>query len=303
MAYLSGSTVKKSSFFSTSNEIQLDVPTASMGLIEISIPNEVVPDQYGPQAFSLRLKIRDGNSYGVISHYNEQSVRLNICGRLPQIKARLVVWASGRVWDRQSVPLKDRLHATQPGGNGNNADKTCLPNAPPSGWEFDRDPPAFGITYGSENHNNYGRIVPPDANNTCLTAYADGRDGNAHQNIEDIRMKLVRVLDRDECNPKWRSEVLILPYGRLLQQDVHGRQVAASTGACDEARARGIPAPHVRVEFLDNAGKVIETTADLLEGVDIAALDKVVSIKLNPSRLVDLSLVPQCILRVTPAGQ
>jgi hypothetical protein len=145
--------------------------------------------------------------------------------------------------------------------------------------------------------------VPPDANNTCLTAYADGRDGNAHQNIEDIRMKLVRVLDRDECNPKWRSEALTLPYGRLLQQDLHAQRQAASSGACDEGRARGIPVPHVRVEFLNNAGKVIEATADLLEGVDIAGLDNAVNIKLNASGLVDFNLAPQCLVRVTPAGQ
>jgi hypothetical protein len=303
-AYLSGGSVKNTSFFSKSNEIEVDVPTASMGLIEISIPNEFVPDQYGPQAFALKLKIRDGSTLGIIPQYNVQSVRLNICGRLRQVKARLVVWASGRVWDRQSVPLKDRLHATHESGNGPaDHDTACLPNAPPSGWEFDRDPPDFGITYGGENHNNYGRVVPPTANSTCITAYADGRDGNAHQNIEGIRMKLVRVLDRDECTPKWRSEPFTLTYGRLVQQDVHSRQLAASAGACDEARARGIPVPHVRVEFLDNAGKVVETTADLLDGVDVSALDNAVSVKLNPSGLVDFNLAALCVVRIAPAGQ
>ncbi|MGA7410613.1 MAG: hypothetical protein WBW33_09005 [Bryobacteraceae bacterium] len=298
-AFLSGSTIKSTSFFSSSNEIEVEVPNYSMGLIEVSIPNNVVPDRYGPQAFSLKLKIVDGYTLGVVTHYNEQSVRLNICGRLPRVRARLVVWASGRAWVKDRLPLKDLLHATAPGGNGNDHDTACLPNSPPAGWEFDRDPPDFGIVYGSENHNNYGRIVPPRADSTCITAYADGRDGNAHQNIQDIRIKVMRLEDRDECNPKWRSDVFTLPYGSLAQQDVHDRIRASSAGDCDAARARAIPIAHVRVEWPDN-GNIV---TDLTEGIDVPALDGSVSVKLNSNGLVEFTLSPQCIWRVRPAGQ
>jgi hypothetical protein len=161
-----------------------------------------------------------------------------------------------REWQRSTVQLKDMLHVTQPSGNGNNWDRACLGN-PPSGWEVDNVPPDFGITFGSENHNNYHGIAKPDAGNPCIAAYADGRDGNAHQNTMDVRMKLIRVVDRPECNPRWRSEPLKLSYGRLSQPDISVKIREASVGACDDARARAIPVAHVRVEFLDAAGEIL----------------------------------------------
>jgi len=47
---------------------------------------------------------------------------------------------------------------------------------------------------------------------------------------------------------------------------------------------------------------LIETTADLIEGADVATLDQSVKIKLNASGLVDFNLAPQCVWRVVPAG-
>ena len=116
-------------------------------------------------------------------------------------------------------------------------------------------------------------------------------------------MKLIRVVDRPECNPRWRSEPLKLSYGRLSQPDISVKIREASVGACDDARARAIPVAHVRVEFLDAAGEILETTPDFLEGVETFALDHSVKVKLSVSGHVDLNPVPRCILRVIPAGQ
>jgi len=54
LAYLSGNTVKNDSFFSRKDEIEVKAPNASMGLMEIAIPNNVIPDDYGPQTFGFR---------------------------------------------------------------------------------------------------------------------------------------------------------------------------------------------------------------------------------------------------------
>jgi hypothetical protein len=303
-AYISGSSVKadRSTLWGLSEDgISVDVENASMGLLELSIPNAIIPDDYGPASFSLKLKIGEGSNWIFFHKYSSQSVPLHVCGKLPKLSAKLTVWASGKHYIRDRRPMRD-LHAAVRSGNNNSSDKICLPPSPPLGWEFDLSYPDYGIVYGGENHNNYHVIVLPGPGNPCLGAYVEGGDGDAHLNIQGVQMKLIQLADAGECTPKWSSEPLTLGYGALQQTNINDRIVAAKGGECTEARAREIPTAHVSVSILDANNKIIETR-DLLQDTEVSVLKGAGKFIFHNTGLLDMELDPTCNWGPIPATQ
>jgi hypothetical protein len=303
-AYISGSSVKadRSTLWGLSEDgISVTVENASMGLLELSIPNAIIPDDYGPTSFSLKLNIGEGSSWVFFHKYSPQSVPLHICGKLPKLSAQVTVWASGKHYVRERRPMRD-LHAAVRSGNNNSSDQVCLPPSPPAGWEFDLSYPDYGLVYGGENHNNYHAINPPGPGNPCLKAYVDGTEGDAHQNIQGVQMKLIQLADVGECTPKWTSDPLTLGYGELQQTNINDRMTASKGGECTEARAREIPTAHVSVSILDVNKKVIETR-DLLQDAEVSVLKGAGKLTYHNTGLLDMELDPTCNWSPIPATQ
>ena len=299
-AYLSGTTVR--SDFSTlwglwGEGVSVTVENASMGLVELSIPNALIPDAYGPASFSLTLKIGEGSGlFG--TKYSTQSVPLHICGKLPKLTAKLTVWASGKHYVREQRDLRD-LHTSVANGNNHSSDELCLPDAPPIGWDYDMAYPDYGIVYGGENHNGYHAIVRYGPNNRCIRAYVDGTEGNAHLNVQGIRMKLIQLADTSECVPKWTSQPTLLAYGSLTQINISEQTVAAQGGECAEAKARAIPTVHTSISILDSDQKVIETK-DLIPDAQVTALKGAGQFRLHNTGLLDMELDPRCFWSLIP---
>src|SRR5262249_35850940 len=142
--------------------------------------------------------------------------------------------------------------------------------------------------------NGYHAINHFGPGNRCVRVYCDGTEGNAHQNIQGVRMKLIKLADLDVCGgQKWRSDPLNLSYGKLVQTNLHDQILAAQSGECAEASARATPIAHVSVDILDDKGTVLETR-DLREEIESHALGDAATFALHGSGLLDLRLEPKC---------
>jgi len=307
-AFLSGATVKSNytTLWGVIREgIALDIPNASMSLLEVTIPNSLIPDDYGPTDFSLTLKLREGSNLVGWPKYSEQSIPLHVCGKLQKYKAVIAVWASGKQYVRDRRPLTDLIHGGCAGGRTNDSGNVCLPDQPPSGWEFDMADPDYGIVWQGSSFEGYVDYHHYGVGRRCMTCYCDGSQGNAHCNLMGLQMKIRRLADLDPCAAKWSSpEPIALTYGRLIQTDVHD-QIVASGGSggvgCDELKAQYAPTSHVTITILDSNGKVVETE-DLREEIEATALSGAATFTRHSSGRIDMHLDPKCSWSPVPSG-
>lgn len=292
--YLSGTGVKTPWY---SGYLSLDVPAASMGLLQIRIPNTAIPDDLKPSSFTLSLKIRDGTKY-FMPTYSEQSVPLKICGALPRYKAKITVTASGKKWEYTQIRHPeaallangdDYIGVSCKSGN-NNSKKDVCPTIPPSGWQIDDSPPDYGLTFGSEtghNYHNYSRTA-----SHCIHLYCEGGDGDAWENIQGVRLKLKRLVDVPLCSPSAIVTTVELPYGVLSQLRLQDT-VNTAIGVCKDASASATPQIHVVADILDSSDKLAETR-DLLPNIPATALGGAASFSMSDQWLLDMKVTPSC---------
>jgi hypothetical protein len=139
-----GAQAKESSWWS-SDDPNIAVASASMGLLQLRIPNSLVPGPATVLDYVVRLKLHRGTSYLVFPSYTEESFPLHICTSLSSYKVTIKQTASGQYWERRTVPM--------PGGvdtkgyhngfyiddnNGNNHLDVCALDF--EGYAVDTDP-------------------------------------------------------------------------------------------------------------------------------------------------------------------
>ncbi len=293
-AYLSGAGIKSnytSGYGLWGNGVSVGVTSASMGLLEITIPNEYLPNDFGPAYMSLELKIPSG---WVSS--DAQSVPLHICGVVPRLFASITVVGHGKHFVRSAVPLRD-LHAAIANGNDNNHDEICAPDVAPDGWEFEGD-----LTYGGENDNGYHAIVPDQPHFRCLRAYVDGTQGNAHLNIQGIKYHLIKLDDLNPCVPATTLPSVELKYYNLTQVNLADTISAAEGGECADAAKKSPPSATETVELLDSGKRHIETVT-LIPGASVSAKTVKVDFPLTLDGALSMTATPVCIYHPRPAEQ
>jgi hypothetical protein len=273
--------------------VKVEVPASSMGLIQLRVPNQVIPNTTSPTSFTLDLQIRDGSRLFVPT-YSKQSVPLRICGALPKYAVRISFTASGKIWEYTKIqhPLSDGndwIKVNISGGNGNSSLDVC-PGLPPDGWTIDNSAPEYGVTYASETGHNYHSISRNAQG--CLHLYADGRNGDAWENIGGTRIKLKRLTSVKRCNAQAISEVVDLKYEQLSQVRVDN-DIQTAIGDCKAAAADATPVVQVTVDVLDVSRKTVETR-DLDTNVPQTALNGALTASMDSHGLIDLKLEPSC---------
>jgi hypothetical protein len=294
-AYLSGDGITSdhtSGYGLWGDGVSVQVTSASMGLLEITIPNKYLPNNYGPAYMSLELKIPSG-----LLSSDAQSIPLHVCGSVPRLFAAITVLAHGKHYIRTAVPLRD-LHAAVVNGNNNNLDQVCAPDVAPEGWEFDGNE----LTYGSENHNNYHAIVPDQPHMRCLRAYVDGTEGNAHLNIQGIQYHLIKLDDLSPCVPAINIPLIELKYYGLVQFNLADTINAAKGGECSVVAAKAPPTATETVELLDSSKKHVETVT-LIPGASVGAKTVKVDFALGLDGSLSMEATPQCVYHPMPQTQ
>ena len=255
-AYLTGDNIA-TSFTNFWKGIKLDHVNASSALIQIQIPNKLLPDSSHPSEFVVHLKLATGKTLG-FSTYSDQAVPLHICGRVPKLTAHLKIDAIGKTHVRTTAPyppshpgmLNGLAHSSTPGGNGNNTVNLEIPPSPLEGWDVDMAPPDFGLVYSINARNNHwdlGRLP-----NHALHLYTDGSEGDAWLNVA-VNVKVIKTVPKDPCTSPPVEQDFPLQYGVMNAIDIHDAVRNAIGTDCEEARNELTPGVHFRVEIFDTA--------------------------------------------------
>jgi hypothetical protein len=305
-AYLQGDSIKpENSWFGKWKGVKLDIPSASMGLLQIRIPNNLIPDTPAATPFTLALSIRDGSRF-FISTYSEQSLPIRICGSLPKFQMIVSTKASGKQWEYSRIPYPgatpyggDNVIGTNcKSGNNNSHYDVCPPAVPPNGYEIDNSAPEYGVTYSSETGHNRHNVSRTASG--CIHLYCEGDDGDAWENIMGVRLKLRRLVDVPQCADPISSTVN-LQYGQLEQIRLD-EQVSKATGVCQAAAAQATPNIRTTATIHDSAGKDVEVR-DLDINVPQTALNGALTLSLGSGWLLDAKLQPSCSFQYSVASK
>jgi hypothetical protein len=273
----------------------LDVPSASMGLIEIKIPNSYLPSNRNATEFTLKLQLRRGNSFFVFPSYSTPTFPLHVCGSLPPYSIEVTQSASGEAWEKRTIPYPGSgptkghpygFYIDDNGGN-NHLDICAIAS---EGYQVDDAPfPGFsaGLSVGSEGGDHYHNISSPKPG--CVHLYADNRNGGANEWIADVYVRQRKLTPVQQCNPPVTTS-LQLKYG------VPNQIILASAnaiGPCGEAGVNVTPTVTTRVFVKDSTGTVVETL-DLTPNVPQTALDGAIHMTLGATGLLNLTLDSVC---------
>jgi hypothetical protein len=272
--------------------VSVPVTSASMGLLEITIPNGYLPNDPEPVYMSLEIKIPSG----VISS-DAQSVPLHMCGSVPRLFAAITVLGHGKHFVRETRPLRD-AHAAVANGNNNNHDEVCAPDVAPDGWEFDGN----DLSWGQPNWNGYHAVVPNQPHIRCVRAYVDGTEGNAHLNIPGIVYRVVKLDDMNPCVPAINLPATELKYYSLTQLNLSDSINAAKGGECAAAAARAPASTTETVDLQDSTKKHIETVT-LVPGASVDAKTVNVDFAFGLDGSLNMTATPSCVYHAMPQTQ
>jgi len=165
-----------------------------MGLLQIRIPNEAIPDDIKASSFTLSLKIRDGTRFFFLRILSNpfRSKSVEHCHDTKR-ESRLVCqekqWEYSKIRHPEALPIAggdDYIGVSCKSGNNNSKRDVC-PTIPPAGFQIDDSAPDFGVTFGSEtghNYHNYSRAA-----NHCIHLYCEGGDGDAWEKHSECESK------------------------------------------------------------------------------------------------------------------
>jgi hypothetical protein len=225
------------------NGTEVPITAASMGLIELQIPENLFPKE--PQVErTLVLVLNSGG--GWFKSTAEPSFPLLLCSTLPKYTVKWSAASDGQVWLTRTV-----LHPkTEPNGhlyidNGCDGGTDCTRNLCPSdlnegAGEWNADPNAgqagmqYSPWYGKVGEEHIGHVTI-DARG-CIQLYA-GRDssGGGHAQVWGVSIHQ-RKLQNSRCGETPAPVPSPIEYGRDLvidtkQQDLANRCAQVSEGA------------------------------------------------------------------------
>jgi hypothetical protein len=258
-AYLTGDSIA-GTWTNLWRGIKLDKVNASSALIQVRLPNNLLPNTSEAAEFVIHLKLETGSFLG-ISTYSNQAVPLHICGRIPRLTAHFRADAIGKAHLRKTVPYPTShpgiivnngislAHSSTPSGNGNDPVDFEVPPSPEQGWSVDMSAPDYGLVYArNAEHGHWDMSRLP---NHGLHIYTDGSEGDAWLNVA-LSVKLIQTIAKDPCAPavEWDDRIA---YGPMNAIDIHDRIQQAIGPECEEARSEITPVVHTRVEIFDSS--------------------------------------------------
>jgi hypothetical protein len=271
-------------------ETPLPLRAASMGLIQVRIPNALIPATEGATSFVLSATVRRGNSFFFFPSYAMLSVPLHICGSLPSYTAEATMTASGQRWDRRTVnhPQSQNGRFYKECTGDGSIDRICAQGSD----DFSVDPAPYpgchgglcvtGPTGGDNYHSELWR-------GDCFELYCarnQGRGSNSHADGVVVRQR--KLVTEPNCGSS--SSAALLKYGAITQVQL---DTAAAKGPCAEDGVSASPTIRVRVLVKDSTGTVIETK-DLMTGVPQNALSGRLRMSVNDHGLIDFQLTASC---------
>jgi hypothetical protein len=275
-------------------QTMVSVGAASMGLISVLIPNELI----GPkgQTFTLKLRILRGGL--LLKSWSEPTFPLEICV-LPSYSVKVTVTASGSHWVKRrapapnSIPVKGYQNGFYADQNGSRF-SFCAQGD--NEWVVDPSQGDHGLYVGQAGGDHYHAVFYNNYYNGealiqrygCVAMYCDHRDGNANVWIAEVFSGQKKSEHVNQCTtPQVATKLLV--YG-LTQVPL---PADAAIAGCGEAGISETPSVNYRVEVLDDNSALIETR-NLTIGVSQFALNNRLSMKVDQNGLMDFNLATQC---------
>src|SRR5579864_1124378 len=262
---------------------RLSVESASMGLLTLVLPSQLLPSGATPKLLTLSL----GFYKGLLSKVVWPSFPLTVCGALPRYTARATVTAAnGEYWEKsQTASPGQWFYVDDP----KKPYTITAQNLTPPGWTVDTDRPGFvgGLNIvwnpptspgGNGDHhedwttNHDGYVLSVGNNNSNSHAYAVA----AYKKVTNIA----------QCGTS--QQTLPLDYSSLNQLHF---QMADVIGNCDTS----LRTPDVgAVVELMRQGNVVETVNLSVPRRDQPALSGQVLLSIDEKGLLNITLKPSC---------
>jgi hypothetical protein len=197
---------KEDSHWISHDGTPLEVKAASMGLVELNIPQSAFPTD-GQVEQTLVLKLRSGN---FLRAHVEPTFPLLLCSRLPKYSVVVTREAVGQVWRTRVVPhpraggTDQRIYIDDNGSN--NSTNICADEADTPDWKADPDAANYGLEWaGVKEH--VGATLKNQPRAGCLRLYA-GRDssGGGFATAWGLQVHQ-RKLERGSCGSDVSSRI------------------------------------------------------------------------------------------------
>jgi hypothetical protein len=297
---LTGNSRADKHFFSHDGK-ELLITAASMGLIEIQVPESLFPKK-GQVERTLVLAL---NSGAIFAKMVEPSFPLLLCSGLPRYSARVTTEAYGQSWDSRTVPhpwanAQGELYIASDTDHGTDTKRrvcATIVDEGAGGWNANPNAGHHGLQYtlgadgrpGTEHIGSFS-----DEGNGCIDMYA-ARDssGGGWAKMTGLAIHQ-RKLKKGQCGNAVTPVTAVLDYGRpsalqIRPQELLDKCAQVSEGAAD--------APYVRyhVAVIDEQNKVIDETDLVVGGLKSPLVNNTVSAEVDTYGLVKLTVASRCL--------
>ena len=245
---------------------KVNVPTASMGMLRLQVPNSLISEQGGTTRLILAITFLAGKRLlGLGSDYRTQTFDLNICA-FPK-EAYQVIYttiASGEFIAHRQVKSPKINHPGDGVYTENNQEvQICATDADDDGWTADQSQGKYGLSYGSEHGDGPHGAKYNYPKNDCVVITA-GTSGNMWlPNVYIYQKKLMRTLKcttppdqyaRCSCSDPVVQQTQ-LRWGQKAQLTL---DVGKSYGVCQGDGITSDPIPQTTVSILDSKGTTLD---------------------------------------------
>ena len=272
---------------------EVPVSAASMGLIELQIPDSLFPkDSQVERTLVLTL-----NSGAIFTKTVEPSFPLLLCSGLPKYSASVSEEAYGQVWDTRVVPhpmanAQGELYIDSGTDGGTDTKRRVCANKldeGAGGWNADPNAAHHGLQFtpgpdGRPGTEHIGSFT--DEGNGCIDMYAArDRSGGGWAKMTGLAVHQ-RKLKKSQCGDTFAAPIVVLDYGKPTfiekkPQELLNNCAQVSEGAADSPYVRY----HVVVldgqQKLDESDLVVGVKSTLVSGTVSAEVDRYGSLKLT----------------------
>lgn len=283
------------------NGTELTVSAASMGLIEIQIPESTFPKD-GRVERTLVLAL---NSGAVFTKTVEPSFPLLLCSGLPKYSASVTEEPYGQLWELRTIPHpmanpQGELYIDSGTDGGTDTKRKVCANASDEGaggWNADPNAGYHGLQYnkapdgrpGTEHIGSFS-----DDGKGCINMYA-ARDssGGGWAKMTGLAIHQ-RRLQKGKCGDTTIPEIKLLDYGaptffETKPQELMNRCAQLSEGAADSPKVR------YHVQVLDEQKKVIDQADLILGGQKSPLVSGTVFVEADRYGLVKATITSRCL--------
>ncbi len=278
----------------------VEVASASMGLIQLRVPNRLLSDQVSPTSYIVRLQVLRGRTIFGRNDWATPSFPLRICGALRAYTASVNSVATGDVWSRRVIchpqshgRVKNHdcgFYIENNERNRNKAIDVCPYGT--DGYEVDTDPApntVNGLTVSAEGGDNDHSLTRHP--NGCVKMYAGwNNDRGSHEWIGGVYIRQKRRLSAQPCGaPQELSSPLSYAVPTTFQINR-----SALLAACLEPGLSATPVVASTVTFRTVDGSRPPEIVSLTDNVQKTALSGLASAISDSNGLISISLKSEC---------